>query len=266
MDNLQEHFSGFYNTPHLFNSEVFGLKPYLKISSKTPVFNTLITKNYRLGQLVERFVSCELNQHKTIKILSENYQVNKDKITLGELDAIISDKNEAIHLEIQFKFYLYDASLGNNDINCCIGPNRKDSLLEKLTKLKEKQLPLLYKDETKPLLDSLLLKSKNITQNIYFKAQLFLPYGENIAFTNLNLNCVYGFYFNYNALDKFKDCKFYLPKKIDWLLDVNANVTWNTLESIKPQLDIYYLEKYTPLVWLKFPNGEISKCFVTFWN
>ncbi|WP_375239246.1 DUF1853 family protein [Aurantibacter sp.] len=265
MNNLQLHFSGFYNTPHLFKNEVYGMKPYLTLNTRTPVFNTLITKNYRLGQLVERFVSNELKQNTNIKVLSENYQVNKDKITLGELDAIIRENNQPIHLEIQFKFYLYDATLGKTDIECFIGPNRKDSLVEKLNKLKYKQLPLLYKEETKPLLDSLNLKLKNISQNIYFKAQLFLPYNEDKTFNNINKECVYGFYFNYNNLDKFKGCKFYIPKKIDWLLDVNANVSWSSLNIIKLELDAFYTEKYSPLVWLKFPNGEISKCFVVYW-
>jgi hypothetical protein len=265
MNNLQLHFSGFYNTPHLFKNDVFGMQTYLTVNTKTPVFNKLITKNYRLGQLVERFVSNELIQDSNIKILSENHQVTKDKITLGELDAIISKNNKPIHLEIQFKFYLYDASLGQMDIDCCIGPNRKDSLVEKLNKLKQKQLPILYKKETKPLLDSLSLKAKNITQQIYFKAQLFLPYGEDISFINLNQNCVYGFYFNYNDLNTFKDCKFYLPKKTDWLLDVSTNVNWSSLNIIKQELDVFYTEKYSPLIWLKFPNGEISKCFVVFW-
>jgi hypothetical protein len=265
MDNFQAHFNGFYKTPHLFKTEVFNMLPYLTYPIKTPVFNTLITKNYRLGQLVERFVTEELKQNPKVKFLIENEQINHNNITIGELDAIFVEDHSPIHLEIQFKFYLYDASLGSTDIECCIGPNLRDSLTEKLNKLQQKQLPLLYKPETKPLLDRLNLKAEEISQNIYFKAQLFLPYGEDITFQNLNKNCVYGFYFNFNALNQFKDCKFYLPKKIDWLLEVNTNVNWNALEAIKPKLEVYYSEKYSPLVWMKFPNGEITKCFVTFW-
>jgi len=67
------------------------------------------------------------------------------------------DGEQAIYLEIQFKFYLYDKTLGETEIDHCIGPMRRDSLLIKLAKLREKQLPLLYTNETKVLLISLFL-------------------------------------------------------------------------------------------------------------
>jgi len=125
------------------------------------------------------------------------------------------EDEKPIHLEIQFKFYLYDAALGTTEIDHCIGPMRKDSLNEKLSKLKEKQLPLLYANETN--------------------------------------------------LVKFRDCKFYIPKKIDWLLDISTNVNWQTYIQVLPQLNTYKSENYSPMLWIKFSNGELSKCFVVSW-
>jgi len=264
-DDLQTQFNGFYHTPHLFKNPVNGLQPLLTQATKTPVFNLEPIKNLRLGQRVERFVSQELQLNKDIKVLAENCQIQNEKITIGELDGLYLIDGKPTHIEIQFKYYLYDESLGATEIERCIGPMRRDSLPEKLSKLKDKQLPLLYKDETKPLLKKTGFSAEEFTQCIYFKAQIFKPLNNNNSFKTLNDNCVYGFYFNYNKLPEFKDCKFYKPKKVDWLANLSTNCNWQTYGAILPQLKQYESEKYAPLLWLKYPNGELTKCFVVPW-
>ncbi|WP_397362731.1 DUF1853 family protein [Olleya sp. R77988] len=262
-EHFQAQFRGFFNTPHLFQSKIEGMQPFLKTVDKVFSFNANIKPNVRLGQRVEQFVFEELKHIKSLQILAENQQIQKDnKQTLGELDCLFLDNEQPVHLEIQFKYYLYDDTLGNTEIEHCIGPMRRDSLTEKLNKLKQKQLPLLYANETKPLLDSLNLKAKNCIQQLYFKAQIFVPYGKQIELKTLNNACVYGFYFNYKQLHLFEDCKFYIPKKTDWLLDLDTNVNWSTFKQIQPQLAVFETENYSPLLWLKFPNGELTKCFV----
>ncbi|APY00316.1 DUF1853 family protein [Lacinutrix venerupis] len=264
--SLQAQFSGFYNTPHLFLNPVNGMQPLCPVKQKTPVFSGNGLERIRLGQRVERFVSTELLLDKNISILSENPQIQtQNKRTIGELDCLFLNKNQPIHLEIQFKFYLYDESLGDTEIDCCIGPMRRDSLVEKLNKLKQKQLPLLYAPETKPLLEKLSFKAEDFKQQIYFKAQIFIPFGKEIKLKILNPECIYGFYFKYTELSQFKDCKFYIPKKTDWLVDVSTNVNWKTYENILPKLTIFEAEKYSPMLWLKFPNGNITKAFVVAW-
>lgn len=264
-ENFQAQFSGFYNTPHLFKSKIFGMQPFAKQLDNPFVFNAKVKPNIRLGQRVERFVAEELKQFSKIEILAENIQIQKIKHTIGEIDCLFLDEGKPVHLEIQFKYYLYDKSLGTTEIDHCIGPMRRDSLNEKLTKLKNQQLPLLYSEETKSYLENLNFKAQDCIQQIYFKAQIFVPYGQDIKFKILNNKCIYGFYFKYEKLSQFADCKFYKPKKTDWLVDVNPNVNWQTLQDIQPQLKIYESENYSPLLWLKFKNGEISKCFVVSW-
>ena len=262
-DNLQAQFSGFYNTPHLFLEPIDGMQPLVIKKQNTPVFEGSGLERIRLGQRVERFVSTELLLNRSVKIVSENPQIKtKTNLTIGELDCLYLDNEQAVHLEIQFKFYLFDESIGKTEIDHCIGPMRRDSLLEKLNKLKEKQLPLLYANETKSLLDSLSIKSEECIQKIYFKAQIFVPYGKTIQLKTLNPDCIYGFYFKYAELPKFKDCKFYKPKKTDWLLDVTLHVSWETLSEILPQLNVFEAEGYSPMLWLRQDNGEIKKCFV----
>lgn len=264
-DDFQAQFRGFFNTPHLFNAPIFGLIPFLDTCRITPQYNSGFVKNLRLGQRVERFVAEELAHCNHIRILKENIQIQEYKRTLGELDCLLLKDNKPIHLEIQFKYYLYDENLGETEIDHCIGPMRRDTLNEKLNKLKTKQFPLLYAKQTQPLLEALQFNAEDFEQRIYFKAQIFLPFGKTISLKTLNPDCIYGFYFNYNDLPKFKDCKFYKPKKVDWLLDLDTNVNWLTYKEIKPQLTVFEAEKYSPLLWLKFPNGEMTKCFVVAW-
>ena len=265
-ENLQATFSGFFNTPHLFFNKIFGMQPFVKQLGSPFVFNKAVRTNIRLGQRVEQFVFEELKQFKNISVLAENIQIqNNQNLTIGELDCLYLDEEQAVHLEIQFKYYLYDSTLGPNEVDCLIGPMRRDSLIEKLNKLKNKQLPLLYNQATKPLLDRLQLKAENIKQQLYFKAQIFVPFGQSIQFKTLNNDCIYGFYFNYSQLPQFSDCQFFIPQKIDWLLDLDITVHWMGYDQIMPQLDSYKAEKYAPLLWLKCPNGTVTKCFVVAW-
>ena len=114
--------------------------------------NLAVKQKLRLGHLVERFVSHELHYSKNIEVLAENIQIKQEKVTIGEIDCLLKYKQTPIHLEISYKFYLYDESVGASELEHWIGPNRKDSLIEKITKLKTKQLPLLYKPAAEQLL------------------------------------------------------------------------------------------------------------------
>src|SRR5690606_23106204 len=121
------------------------------------------------------------------------------KRTIGELDALLMTEIGPVHLEIVYKFYLYDPDEGQTELSHWIGPNRKDNLLQKLKKLKEKQFSLLYHSKTQPLLDNLGLILDEIKQQVLFKAQLFLPLGhQNTVFFQLNPACVKGFYLKIN--------------------------------------------------------------------
>ncbi|CAM1353885.1 DUF1853 family protein [Tenacibaculum insulae] len=265
--DIQLQYEGFLNTPFLWHGKgVFNFKPFKSSVIKTAIFSALITQKLRLGKLVERFVSFDLHQNSTIKIIAENIQIQREKLTLGELDCLLMQDKTPIHLEIVYKFYLYDSSVGNTEIEHFIGPNRKDSLVEKLTKLKEKQLPLLYSKECNAYLKELKLASEKIEQQIYFKAQLFVPFGkQNIQLNTLNQNCITGFYINQKELLKFNDCKFHIPTKHNWLVKPHTNIDWLNFKSFLPAVNQFLINKKSPLCWLKKPNGELFKIFVIWW-
>lgn len=265
--NIQKRYEGFLQTNCLWNGvAIYGLNQF-KIESKSDKYTSEINEKLRLGKYIERFVSFELEQENSIKIVSENIQIQKDKRTLGELDCIILKDKKPTHLEIIYKFYLYDSSVGTSEIEHFIGPNRKDSLVEKLDKLKNKQLPLLYSTECKEYLKTLNLESSKIKQQVYFKAQLFVPFSKiNIKLNQLNTNCICGFYINKNELEQFSDCKFYIPIKKDWLVIPYKNVNWVNFYQYKTNATEYLERQFSPLCWFKKPNGELKKFFLVWWS
>ena len=264
--DIQKRYDGFLQTHCLWkNNTILDLQQFI-IASKSSKINVTIDEKLRLGKYIERFVSYELSQNFAIEIVSENIQIQKDKITLGELDCIITIDKKPIHLEVIYKFYLYENSVGNDEIEHFIGPNKKDSLIEKLIKLKEKQLPLLYSNECENYLESIHLSSKEIEQQVYFKAQLFIPFNKDkIEFLKINKNCVVGFYINKKELQQFSNCKFYIPTKKDWLVIPHKNVSWQSYAEYTKEVTIILERSFSPLCWLKKQNGEIEKFFLVWW-
>ncbi|REE82882.1 hypothetical protein BX611_0157 [Lutibacter oceani] len=266
--NIQLQYEGYFNTPSLWNGDkIFGLKQFKINKFPTSKFEGAIFKNLRLGKRVERFVTHELNQHQGIKILAENVQIQNGKTTVGEIDCILTANEKPVHLEIIYKFYLYDKTVGTTELEHWIGPNRKDSLVDKLTKLKEKQLPLLYNTYTSKLLEKLNLKSKNIEQQVCFKAQLFVPLELiNSSFNEINNECIKGFYIHFEKLKQLADCKFYIPSKINWLQEVQTHVKWISYTRFYTKIEEIIKEETAPLCWIKYPNGTMQKLFVVWWK
>ena len=265
--NIQQQYQGYIDTPLLWKDHtVLGLEQLLLPALETPNFNDTIPDNLLLGKRVERFVVSELEQIQSIEILLQNKQVQNKKITIGEIDCVLKQEGIPIHLEIVYKFYLYDPAIGSSEIEHWIGPNRKDTLFKKLTKLKDKQLPLIYNEHTEQILHNLTLKADKILQRILFKAQLFTPYQQNVEFNLLNQACLNGFYVYQSDMQQFSSCKFYIPKKVDWLLEVQAEVDWLDFNQFQENIDALLVDKKAPLCWIKFPNGELQKFFVVWWN
>ncbi|MFY7669962.1 DUF1853 family protein [Tenacibaculum sp. MEBiC06402] len=229
-------------------------------------FKVKINSKLRLGKLVEQFVFNEFSFDASIEILLQNIQIQDEKITIGELDCILLQNKKPVHLEIVYKFYLYDKSVGETEIEHWIGPNRKDSFIQKYCKLIDKQLPLLYNPKTAETLKEHNLDVNEIEQKVYFKAQLFPHLNElNDEFDLINNDCIEGFYIYKDELKDFKNCKFYIPTKHNWLAIPHVNVSWENFDNFSRAVSECLEEKYAPLCWLKKSNGIISKFFVVWW-
>ncbi|MBG7613445.1 DUF1853 family protein [Polaribacter sp. BAL334] len=263
---IQKRYEGFLKTPSLWmQAPLFGLQSFLC----DPIFTSIhieIDEKLRLGKYIEQLVFFQFRQHTAMQLLSENIQIQDGKRTLGELDCLLLLDKKPIHLEIVYKFYLFDATVGTSEIAHCIGPNRKDSLKEKLEKLSQKQLPLLREVACEEHLKTLGFEHTDFQQKVYFKAQLFVPFDEKeVKFYLLNSDCIAGFYINSRQLAHFKKCKFYIPEKKDWLILPHHRVSWLSLEDFTLKSTAYLSRNFSPLCWVKFENGEIQKFFLVWW-
>ncbi|MEO8933088.1 MAG: DUF1853 family protein [Xanthomarina sp.] len=264
---INAQYQGYLNTPNLwFGNTVYNLEQLELPSLQAKSFDETLPKNIRLGKRVEQFVFYELKQNPKILIVFENLQIQQKKLTIGEMDALILIKNKPVHLEIIYKFYVYEDTAGISELNHWIGPNRKDSLIEKLDKLKNKQLPLLYHFETLKHLHKQHLNREEIEQKVLFKAQLFVPHNKKIPDFNLiNPECIVGFYLKKEELSQFTNSKFYIPNKPNWLLKPQAQVAWLSYNTFIAKLHPVLENKTSLLVWIKHTNGEIHKCFILWW-
>lgn len=271
MNNLKIQFLGYLNTPSLFK-KLNGLKQFeLDIDDEKKFdFTKLdITDNLPLGKRIERFFEFYINHSSNYEMIKSNIQIIHDKQTLGELDFILFDKRNGkyLHIEHIYKYYLYDTSF-ENKIDRFIGPNRDDSFAQKLSKLKEKQLPLLYKDETKKYLDDIDIEK--IEQKVCFKGNIYVPQnliGKDIPI--INNACIKGFYLNFQEFIKqkqFREFEYFLPHRDDWVSDCNSNEIWKTFDEVKPEVELFLKHKKSPLVWIKNrKENRNQSIFITWW-
>lgn len=102
-------FKGCINTPALFATQFLDPINAITLPSKLkPIPDAVDFKQHRLGKLVEEFVFYQLQQEDSIDWIIENVQIQNGKQTIGELDALYYENNQLIHLEVVYKFYLYD--------------------------------------------------------------------------------------------------------------------------------------------------------------
>ena len=259
------YYKGYIKTPLLWTDQLFGIQQYDVIGSNTIDFISQ-NKKVRLGLLIEQFVFMSLKATTDTTVLASNIQVIEEKRTIGELDCLIIDHKQAIHLEVVYKFYLYDPKISGSEIDKWIGPNRKDSLRQKLDKLKSNQMPLLGHPKTKEIIKEFGYDSDLFIQKSHFKGQLFLPFGlTSMNLAPLNKACIYGCYITLKQLVYFNKSSFYIPSKLDWLIEPNDNVFWMNIDDFTPLLMTFLNASKSPMCWIKDENNRIQKIFIVFW-
>lgn len=265
---IDKRFKGFLNTPVLWEKSFEENLNQLNLSFEHN--NSKIDSEFnekRLGKLVEQFVFAQLNAHPNIQKVIQNIQIIENKITLGELDCLFKYLNEYVHLEIVYKFYLYDELNGPLEIDNWIGPNRKDSFKFKREKLIHKQLPILHHPKTLEILSSMSIKLEDICSRVLFKAQLYIPLKlKGKVFKAINNNCIVGYFMGMNEFKKNTNCTYYMPIKLDWLIEPHVDVQWLLIEEFTPLLENEITQLRSPLCWMKKPNGRIEKIFIVFWR
>ena len=222
--------------------------------------------NVRLGHLAEKAVSELIKYSTNYKVVYENVQIIEAKKTIGEIDFIVEEvtTEQAIHIEFAYKFYLFDSSISSEEVNNWIGPNRNDSLTEKLEKLKRKQFPLLYHSGVKSILKG--LKIDEVSQRLCLLVSLFIPYEYKGSFSPTYKKAIKGCYLDFETFKSLDNpaITYYIPSKKEWGMDPSEHDTWAYLGDIEQLLTLSMQEKQAPLCWQK--NGEsYSQFFIVWW-
>lgn len=262
--STQAQYQGFCNTQLLWDGKLNTIEQLRLDDCKDHPFLRQLNRTYRLGQLAEQFLFNQIETCVHSELLAENLQIQNNNNTIGELDALLLHKGMPVHLEIIYKFYLYDEHLGDSEVSRWIGPNRKDSLTEKLDKLLKQQLPLLHTSECKQTLKLLHLDHSDYKQFVHFKAQLFVPFEKDVSFKKLNKSSVCGIYINRKQLEKFKTFRFFIPEKLDWFLEPRTDVNWMDFDTFIIDAHQYLTTKRSPMIWLR-DESTLQKAFLVWW-
>lgn len=263
-ENLKRQYLGYSSTPKLWEGKLSGLEQFDFYRDSGNSFSGSIEKKLRLGHLVEHFVESELIADSSIEIIEKNLQIYSDKRTIGEYDFLIEKEGTQYHIEVVYKFYVYDENAGSSDIDSWIGPNRKDSLIQKMDKIKEKQFPLINRPESIDALKILGIDSAKVEQRVYFKAKLFVPFGKDISIQPLSQECITGFYISFKDFNQFEEAHLFIPTKHDWLVEPHDEVEWLSFEIGKAEIANSIEEKRSPLIWMK-RKGRVEVAFVVWW-
>jgi len=222
--------------------------------------------NIRLGHLAEKIVSELIKASANFNVLYENIQLIEEKKTIGEIDFIIQEtaSKKVIHLEMAYKFYLFDPTMSSEAINNWIGPNRNDSLREKLDKLKRKQLPLLYDKCAEATLSELVIGE--VSQAICVFVSLFIPYEYNGKFSPIFKNAIKGYYMNLETFTHLDNASksYHLPSKQEWGMAPSENDVWTDFSGIEKDLHTILNKQQSPLCWQK-QNGLYTASFIVWW-
>ncbi|WP_320814421.1 DUF1853 family protein [Flavobacterium sp.] len=222
--------------------------------------------NVRLGHLAEKVVSELIKSSTNFKVLYENVQIIEDKKTIGEIDFIIENKitKQITHIELAYKFYLFDPNISSEPLNNWIGPNRNDSLKEKLEKLKTKQFPLLYHNCAKPQFDT--IEIDGVSQALCLLVSLFIPYEHKASFNPIYEKAIKGYYLNIETFISHDNPgkTYYIPSKKEWGMEPSENKIWTDFNGIEKHISTSIKEKQAILCWQKYKNSYFS-FFIVWW-
>lgn len=139
----------------------------------------------RIGKIFEElfviYLHCSgSNRTQRFKNIIKSLQVHDGKRTVGEYDVLFYDcLNQApIHTEIAVKFYLADATQPNQlaRMSNWLGPNRKDRLDLKYSKLFDQQLRLHQSTPGKLALSEHNIDTKQLQSRYFISGILFAPW------------------------------------------------------------------------------------------
>ena len=127
----------------------------------------------RLGMYYERLWQFALHHAPGVELLGANLAIREGGRTLGELDAVVRDRDGVHHLELAIKLYLGPEGAGT-DRDGWLGPGCHDRLGNKLAHLGHHQLPMSASAQGRARLDSFDVGA--LQAHVWMGGYLFYPW------------------------------------------------------------------------------------------
>lgn len=125
----------------------------------------------RLGLYYERLWQFAVQHAPGIELVAANLPIRHQGQTLGELDLLLRDGDGIHHLELAIKLYLGPQNGHGQDTAQWLGPGCHDRLDLKLAHLREHQLPISARPESREALATLGIEPSGIE---LFRSELWL--------------------------------------------------------------------------------------------
>lgn len=259
---------------HFLNIPIINLPrdifPYSRFNfqfSEAGYFKNFEVPNTILGKQAEAIFEHLLIHNDRYHLISANKQVQDHKITIGELDYLIKDLHtqKYYHIEVACKFYLFDPTIQGEYEGKWIGSNRKDTLLDKLNKLKTKQFPLLYRPELRAFLKEKEMDVTSFIQQHYIISSFYIP--AHIPLNSLPLayqECIVGTWIYFKDFVVNTDSVYATPSKKEWLLPhhlINFSLKHTDVLPVVAQS----IAQKRSLQVYENCQGTIKKFFIVWW-
>lgn len=260
--------NSFITAPDLkINSETYHFTNFNFLKEEIAESEFKFPEDSIIGLQAEACFEAYLTNSKHYTLLTSNLQIQGEKETIGELDYIVQKQatDEIVHIELSCKFYLYDNEIITSEESKWIGPNRKDSLYDKLEKLKSKQFPLITAIETIETLSSLDIDVPT-SQQLCLKAFLFVPKEiDKNCFSKNYKDCIIGYWISQNDFsEEDTDALFAIPNKKEWLLPNKQINSWLSHNEVNSEIKKHLKNQKSPLIYKK-TGTKIERFFVVWW-
>lgn len=228
----------------------------------------------RLGHVAEHFFEAAIQCTYRYKLLDSHIQVIVEGRTLGELDYIIFDRESrtTTHVELAFKFYLFDPAISGPEAARWMGPNQNDSLLLKLKKLHGRQFPLLLHPAAQILLSQKGIAAGAIQQALCIKGHFFVPFDFQGSLPSAYINMVTGVWMRRTdfAQANLQGSVFAPVQKRDWFIDLTKDTpdtcfTWMDKATAIDHIDASHRSGRSLMIWSKHPDHTYQRICVVWW-
>lgn len=205
----------------------------------------------RLGKYAEELLYFHFTKSPKYDALGHNLQLIDGKLTVGEIDYLLKDKNqnEFIHLELAIKFFL---KIEINGENQWIGPSTKDNLTKKRNKLLQHQLQLTT---THKQLIPTEFQQINFAPKLLLKGAEFIHFDAYQATPNPFTN---AWWLHVEHLERLEEPNFQfviVPNRKDWIFPFNRRLEKYQFAELKHEIRDFLLLQNEILV-ARFDSNE----------